>query len=282
MIRLGLIGAGKWGKNYITAAKESGLARVEVQASWEWRIALGSGLLINGVIVATPPGPRPDICRELAKKGYPMMVEKPLCLTMKDVEQLRNDGGALKLVDYVHLFSPAYERLRKLVCDRPGRLRIYGRSSGPTQRDYSLLWDHACHDLAMCLGFGVDPAHPATAHQVNDTTQELDITFSDDVHGHFRVGLRPEKVKQLSVLCGSWSAVYDGIAGTLDVNGMRVVTDTEYPLTRAVRAFAQAVKDGGTDDWRFGIDSSVTITKVLEEAQANMTRPSSPEVSCPK
>jgi predicted dehydrogenase len=264
MIRLGLIGLGAWGKNYIVAAKESGLAEV-VWAGREWQECPA----VDGMIIATPPEPRGDII--LSNRYTPMMLEKPVCLSLEKLKAVCSmvSPGLVLLVDYVHLFSSSYEELRMLVRERPGRIRIYGRSVGPTVRDYSLLWDHAPHDLAMCLGFGLDiGSHSAVAHRIDSGTEELDLNFDDDAIAHIRSAVRPEKFRQLVVLCGSWSAVYDGCAGTLHVNGTRVAVDTERPLIRAVRAFAQAVKDGGTDDWRFGIDSSVVITRVLEQAQA--------------
>jgi predicted dehydrogenase len=275
MIRLGLIGAGRWGKNYITAAKESGLAEVVWTAGRDW---MSQSRNVDGVIVATPPEVRGSICAKLWGDGVSLMVEKPLALDLKTVELLRDCG--LKphrpfLVDYVHLFSPAYERLRMLVREREGRVRVYGRASGPTKRSYSLLWDHACHDLAMCLGldhrFG--KIRFAVAHHFDENVAEMDVDFEDGsgsevrAVAHIRASLSERKMRQFIVLCGTWGAMYDGIASTLEVNGVpQLDIPLEQPLTRAVRAFAQAVKDGGTDDWRFGIDSSMAITRVLERA----------------
>jgi predicted dehydrogenase len=264
VIRLGLIGAGAWGKNYIEAAKETGIAEVVWSAGRDW----GDQPRVDALIIATPPEVRTEII--LSQRGVPMMVEKPLCLSTREAESIRDswldpDRSAPFLVDYVHLFSPAYERLRTVVQEQLGRVRVYGRTSSDVVRGYSPLWDHGCHDLAMCLGFGLEkPVHVSSAKSEDGSHQDMDVHFDSGDAAHVRVSRGP-KGKTLVVMCGGMGAVYDAGSGTLEVNGRVVEVSTERPLTRAVKAFAEAVRDGGTDDWRFGIESSIEITRMLEQ-----------------
>jgi predicted dehydrogenase len=270
MIRLGLIGAGAWGKNYIAAACDVGVELSTVQDQRQWRNLLS--MLFDGFIIATPPEPRTQIiCDIIESLGVapPMMVEKPLCLSAKEAETIRTfiDPRRPFLVDYTHLFAPAYEDLRAIIQRSVGRVRVYGRTSCEVERSYSPLWDHGCHDLAMCLGLGLEkPVHVSGAKI--DGHQDMDVHFDSGDAAHIRVSKGP-KGKQLIVMCGSLGAVYDAAdGGVLTVNGKLIETSTEKPLTRAVRAFAQAVKDGGTDDWRFGIESSMEITRMLEQVHS--------------
>lgn len=271
MIRLGLIGVGAWGKNYIEAAKETGVATV-VQTHRDWRV----GTNVDAFIIATPPEPRVDlICDIIDGIGTPppMMVEKPLCLSIKEAERVRTflNPRIPFLVDYTHLFSPAYEALRAIIQRSVGRVRVYGRTSSDVQRSYSPLWDHGCHDLAMCLGLGLEkPVHVSGAKSEDGSHQDMDMHFDSGDAAHIRVS-RGLKSKQLIVMCGSLGAVYDAASGTLEVNGKLEAVSTEKPLTRAVRAFAEAVRDGGTEDWRFGIDSSLEITRMLEQVHGGAT-----------
>lgn len=279
MIRLALIGPGAWGKNYIEAAKETGMAEVVnvVGRDWRERLSVPPGFApttsdtvqpAEAVIVATPPEVRTKICVELADRGIPMMVEKPICLSVKEVEEIGRalgQGGASLLVDHTHLFSPAYEALRMFVRSAVGRVRLYFRTYSPAVRAYSPLWDHGPHDLAMCLGLGLGPPVHASATRSEDHV-DMDVHFDEGDAAHMRVIHGPKR-KTLVVMCGDMGAVYNACLGTLEVNGKSVPVSDERPLTRAVRAFAQAVKDGGTDDWRFGIEDSVTITKTLEAVQ---------------
>jgi predicted dehydrogenase len=264
VIYLGLIGAGAWGKNYIDAAKETGIAEV-VQTERNWRI----GTNVDAFVIATPPEPRADlICDIINGIGTPppMMVEKPLCLSIREAERVRTflDPKIPFLVDYTHLFSPAYERLRSFVQQHPGRIRVYGRTSSHAVRTHSPLWDHAPHDLAMCLGLGLEKIVHATAAKSADGSHwDMDVHFDCGAAAHIRVSQGP-KHKTMVVMCGGMGGVYNADDGSLQINGKPVEVSRERPLTRAVRAFAEAVRDGGTDDWRFGIDSSMSITKALE------------------
>jgi len=229
MVRLGLIGAGKWGKNYIDAAKGSGVAEVVWACGKDWRnTARGK---IDALIVATPPEPRAALIRELAEFGYPMMVEKPLCLSMADAEAIR---VALQpdvpfLVNYQHLFSPRYLEIRERSNGLERRCRA--TAGGPEVRSYSQIWDYGPHFLAMTAGIGVP---------IESVTIEL--------------GVCEQKVFEWLVEeAGSFSTTRHFYNGR-----------TERPLVHAVRAFAKAVKDGGTNDWRFGVEMSVAITCELE------------------
>lgn len=264
MIRLGLIGRGAWGKNYIAAVRDSGNAELVWIAGRDW-MSHPVGGVVDGVIIATPPNPRALIMRYMNAQLMPMMVEKPLCLSLKDVELVASKPPFL--VDYVHLFSPAYERLRMMVRERPGRLEVTSVVSHTTLRDYSVLWDHAPHDLAMCLGLGLEVAEARLIQSFLVGNSGFDVDFKDSSTLKLAIGTNT-KARRFQVTSGEWRAVYDGVAQTLDVNGERVVDPTEEPLTLAVRAFAKAIEDGGTDDWRFGIESSMVITKVLEDAQS--------------
>jgi predicted dehydrogenase len=228
MIRLGLIGAGKWGKNYVDAAKESGVAEVVWSAGRDWRnTARGK---IDALIIATPPEPRAALIREIAEFGYPMMVEKPLCLSTADAEAIR---VALQpdvpfLVNYQHLFSPRYLE----ICRRAsGELRCRGSASGPEVRSYSQLWDYGPHFLAMAAEIDVP---------LEDVSIELSV--SDQKKFDWRV----DEVSAFSTT----KYFYDA--------------RTERPLVESVRSFAWAVHDGGTRDRRFGVEMSLEITRELE------------------
>jgi predicted dehydrogenase len=230
MIRLGIIGAGKWGKNYIDAAKESGVVEVVWSAGRDWRnTARGK---IDALIVATPPEPRAALIREIAEFGYPMMVEKPLCLSMADAEAIRASllPHSIFLVNYQHLFSPRYLEIRERSNRLLGR-RCRATASGPEVRSYSQLWDYGPHFLAMAAGIGVP---------LEDV--ELDLTVDDEKVFEFRVESR--------ATFATHRFFYNGRA--------------ERPLVHAVRAFVKAVQDCDAHDWRFGIEMSLAITQEIE------------------
>ena len=98
-LRIGLIGVGEWGKNYINTLKKNkgvSLKKIacknlkenrnlvndyEVTDNWH-NITLSSE--IDGIIIATPPKTHFEIASEAIKNGKPVIVEKPLTLNSKE------------------------------------------------------------------------------------------------------------------------------------------------------------------------------------------------------
>ena len=170
-LRIGLIGAGKWGKNYINTLKknkEVSLKKIacknlkekrnlvkdyEVTDNWH-DITLSSE--IDGIIIATPPKTHLEIASEAIKNGKPLIIEKPLTLNLKDAKsflELSKKNKAIVKVNHVYLYHPLYRLLKKQFHNKNNLKSIYsiGGNYGPFRRDVSSLWDWGPHDLSMCL-----------------------------------------------------------------------------------------------------------------------------------
>ena len=102
-IRLGLIGVGKWGFNYLKTIQNIKGARITLIAcrdinknrilsnkyelTTDWNEILNS-LQIDGVIIATPPKMHYQIAKEAIKKNKPIIIEKPMTLNIEDSKNL--------------------------------------------------------------------------------------------------------------------------------------------------------------------------------------------------
>lgn len=297
MIRLGLIGCGAWGWRYIPSALEAGNAEVVIttrpspkaarldtfprppEVVDDWRDMVDK---VDAFVVATPPSSHSSVCAHLLELGRPVMVEKPFTLSVSDAITLQRIAGASKallLINNVHLFSPAYEKLREIVLTaKPAHCRIYSRagSSGP-YRDYSALWDYGPHDVSMCLGLGF--GHPTAVRCVKMPDEfgcvhlgcqrfDLNVCFGPhEANVQVWNGALP-KQRHFEVLWEGTRLVYDELEPNkllLRCNNNPVGISEEKPLTMAVRAFAEAVATGKTD-WRFGADIGVVTTRILHTA----------------
>ena len=170
-LRIGLIGAGKWGKNYInTIKRKKGISLTKIacrnlkkksnlvedyEVTDNWHdITLSSE--IDGIIIATPPKTHFKIASEAIKKGKPVIIEKPLTLNLKDAKSLLELSKKHKVivkVNHVYLYHPLYRLLKKDIHDKANLKSIYslGGNYGPFRKDVSSLWDWGPHDLSMCL-----------------------------------------------------------------------------------------------------------------------------------
>ena len=171
-VRIGLIGAGRWGQVYLKTLPEladrcrlthlctsrpehAALAPRGVTVVPEWR-----GLVLAGcdaVIIATPPSTHAEILEGCVSAGTPCIVEKPLCLDVATAERLHQavqSSGVPVLVDHTHLFSAAYRTLVQTLCDAGEPVRVViseGMGFGPFRTHTTALWDWAPHDVSLCL-----------------------------------------------------------------------------------------------------------------------------------
>lgn len=177
-LRLGLIGAGRWGRAYIkTLERMDGFSLVRLasrnpesrslvhkncQISDSWRDVAEADDL-DGVIIAAPPKMHAEITRTAISASNPVIVEKPLTLDLVEAETLLSEAeqhGAIVLVDHIYLYHPAYRALKKFGSDLGPVQAIHGVAGdwGPFRGDVSILWDRGSHDVAMCIDiFGLEP-----------------------------------------------------------------------------------------------------------------------------
>lgn len=222
MIRLALVGAGKWGQNYIRAALDSGVAEVTDLVGRADRITRD----VDAVVIATPPWAHLERCAEALALGLPVLVEKPATLSLVDaqgLEALEAVSDAFVLVGHQHLFAEGYEALRAQGTPQTA----YAEFCGPVRRDYPEEWDYGAHAVACLLGLGMVPGAR---------------------NAQWSIGIQNARVARVTA---------DGL--TYDAYESRV----EPPLTSQVRAFANAVKSGGTDDYRFGARWAVDVANCL-------------------
>jgi predicted dehydrogenase len=263
LLRLGLIGAGPWGRNYIrTIAGLAGtqLARVasrnpqtrslvppgcEVSADWR-EVACATD--VDAVVVAAPPAVHAPIVLAAIEAGRPVLVEKPLAIDVASAERLVECAArhrVLVMVDHVHLFHPAYRALRRSVSEHgPVRaIRAEAGDRGPYRSDVPVLWDWGPHDVAMCIDLlGAEPeavdAERLERRPVGGANAErirLVLRFQRNVAATILLSTLDEPHRRFEVRLDAQVLRYDGSAPA---------TPGQLPLTRAVLEFAQAVEAG--------------------------------------
>lgn len=286
-IRLGLLGAGRWGRNYIrtiATLPDVTLAAVassnpetrslvpdgcRVLASWSDLVALED---IDGVVIATPPHLHATMLLAAAAAGKAVLVEKPLVLTLEDLARVTRAAEAANrpiMVENTHLFHPAF---RALVTEAHGRGQIRGiRASagahGPYRVDVPVLWDWGSHDIAMCLALDAGPwtavgAQRAEARVVDGFPAErlhlqmrsdsgiaaqLTLSTLDDKHRWFAVDLDGETL----IYSDQGPSKLQSLAhagARHDEQGTAIPVRDEPPLTRALVEFAAAIRNDDRSD----------------------------------
>lgn len=292
-VRLGVIGAGRWGRiclralSALTAARAAAvasgnpdtaaLAPPECRVFADWRELIGTAG-VEGVVIATPPASHAAIATMAIEAGLPVFMEKPLTLSSQEAGQLcalaEAWGARVFFTDHIHLFSPAFRRLKALAAEVGPILAVEGLAGnhGPYRQDASVLWDWGPHDVAMLIDLFGAPPERATARQL-ERRQVADGT-GETIRLEMRFGTVPatvtastliDKTRRFTVRCQNGTLVYDDLApAKLTLDSTPVAIEPTPPLTVALTEFATAIRDDAPH--LDGLQLGTQVVEVLERS----------------
>lgn len=239
--RLALVGAGRWGRNYIRTMAELPQVRLTRVASRnadnaallppgcvldaDWRVTVAAAD-VDAVIVATPPQTHAVIAAAALAAGKAVLVEKPLTLDPAEARALAeqaHEAGLLAWVEHTPLFNPAFRALRQALprVGRVGAIRSQAGNHGPFRADVPVLWDWGAHDLAMILALtgGNMPMAIAARHTRREWVEggqgavvEVELTFADGLHASAVFGNLCERSRKLAVYGDAGTLLFDDLA----------------------------------------------------------------------
>lgn len=239
-LKLGLIGAGRWGRVYINALKTIDGVRLgrlcsanpksaalvgsdcEIVSDWT---AVAEAVDLDGVIIATPPGLHAEMARAAIEAGNPVLIEKPLTMDIDEAVDLlafAEQSGAIALIDHTHLYHPAYRELKRLGLGLGPIHAIRGGAGnrGPFRKETPVLWDWGAHDVAMCLDLmGCAPeavsCHSQESQETPDGVGEaiaIRLTFPGGVTADIDISnLLDRKKRFFAVHFDRETLIYDGV-----------------------------------------------------------------------
>ncbi len=307
--RLGLIGAGPWGRRCIaTISRLPGvvLARVasknpetaslvgpdcKLSPTWE-SVAFARDL--DGIMIATPGPTHAAITRAAIAGNLPAFVEKPLTQdpsqAMEILDLARRRRG-LVMVDHIFLFHSGYEEIKKrLPALGPVRRMISsGGNRGPFRAGTSPLWDYGPHDVSVALDLMGDASVSIQAVREKSETVpaglgenfKLEMTFGSGARAESRIGnLFPARERRFEFHFSGRALVLDDGPKTLALHplgpggqlgpGENLPISPELPLDRAIKAFVAAVRSGEKD--LSGLKLGVDVVALLSECERQLGR----------
>jgi UDP-2-acetamido-3-amino-2,3-dideoxy-glucuronate N-acetyltransferase len=236
---IAVIGTGYWGKNLVRNFHALGALRtlcdvdahvlqsmVDQYPGVQAVSALSDVLAdqaVKGVAIATPAVSHADTVRAALLAGKDVYVEKPLCLSEHEGEEittLAGDRNRVLMVGHLLWHHPAVLKLKELIQGGElGRIQyIYSNrlNLGKLRREENVLWSFAPHDVSVILGLLDEMPESIQAqggnylHQrIADTTVSL-LNFASGVRAHIFVSwLHPFKEQKLIVVGDQKMAVFD-------------------------------------------------------------------------
>ncbi|MDA0999765.1 MAG: Gfo/Idh/MocA family oxidoreductase [bacterium] len=317
-LRLGLIGAGSWGRNYIRTIAEMprlalsrlcsrnpesrAMAGAACACTEDWREIIAAGD-VDGLIVAIPPALHAEIAAAALEAHIPVLIEKPLALDLENalrLHRLAEKTSTPAMVNHIHLFHPAYRRLKQeaAALGTPMAIRSEGGNRGPFRADTPPLWDYGPHDIALCLDLLQDEPHAIEAkRERSEETEEgygeviaVRMDFAGGARAHIRCGnLMEKKRRWFGAYFEKEVLVFNDLADeklrrhsgfTISGNGEPPMPEDEGtpvpvadtpPLTAALDVFAAAIR--GENPPGAGLDLAVKVIRALERCTASLGAP---------
>jgi predicted dehydrogenase len=242
MIKLALIGCGKWGKNYlktVTAIEDCELkwacdldyqklnqaAPVYPQTRFTENIAdILNDSEVKGVIIATTPVSHYMLAREAINKGKAVLVEKPVTINRKDSNdliELATAQNTILMAGYSLLYHPAVKKIKKFLEEKEIIDELYylnmSRTSAASQAlNVDVLYDLAVHDIYLSRHLiGVDPiwviAHGESYIQspYNNVIHILIGFPNGKIASIFASFIHTEKTREITLVASKTKLVFD-------------------------------------------------------------------------
>ncbi|WP_412539762.1 Gfo/Idh/MocA family oxidoreductase [Longispora sp. K20-0274] len=224
-MRFALVGAGVMGSLHARVVSQSD--RAELVRVIEPREEIGRAVAdrygaewvpeldftgVDAVIVASATESHRDVAFRVLTEGLPLLVEKPVCASLAETEEIVALSAARDvplMCGLLERFNPAILTARQLV-DRPVHVTATRHSPYAPRIRTGVAWDLLVHDVDLAIGMfgGVEPAgvrgmlghfHPESATGAEDVAEAL-LTFPDGgvaTVSASRIGQR--KVRSLTV-----------------------------------------------------------------------------------
>ncbi len=241
VIKLAVIGSGKWGMNHIRTAYEligDNLKYVcDIDTSNESKIKEFSKAVkfttniddvlkdkdINSVIIATPAETHFELSKRCLEHDKHVLVEKPITLVSGNAKVLVDLAVAKDkrlMVGHVLLYHPAIVKIKKMLNNgRLGTLQyIYSNrlNLGKVRSEENILWSFAPHDISIMQYLtGNNPVNISAKgavflqNDIEDTTLTF-LEYPDNVHAHIFVSwLHPFKEHRLLVIGDKGMLVFE-------------------------------------------------------------------------
>lgn len=236
--KIGLVGAGYWGKNLIRifnqlkalkticdtdrkVLEEKKREYPNPQITVDFKEIL-EDKAIKGVVISTPAATHYNLVKESLLAGKDTFVEKPLALKVREGEELvrlAQDQKVILMVGHLLLYHPAIIEMQKLIKNGGlGEIQYIWSNRlnlGKLRREENVLWSFAPHDISVIINIlGMPKGVWASGRSylqenIPDTTLSS-LQFDKGKLAHIFVSwLNPFKEQKLSIIGSKAMAVFD-------------------------------------------------------------------------
>jgi predicted dehydrogenase len=232
MIKVGVVGVGRWGRNHVRVLKElESNGEVKLEAVCDIREDVLEGIRkefniplaktdymellkhVDVVIIATPIDVLAKVSKDALSEGKHVLIEKPVATTSKDAEELLKlamESNTIAMPGMIMRFNNTVNMLKELLRNDPPLYLVLKRMSRRPQHmtSYPLLLDLGVHDIDLCRYLTEDDVEVVVkAHRLVMNYDEVIIAtlkMKKGVYCHIHIdGVSPYKVREIDVITGN-------------------------------------------------------------------------------
>lgn len=262
MIKIGIIGCGYWGPNYIRIFQElkkcqiisccdidkSNLDKIKsLKGALNFKLLSSYAKLakdsnIDAVSIATPLNSHYKIAKACLENGKHVLVEKPFTSNSKEAEELikiAQENKLILMVGHVYKYNPGVSKLKEIIKDGILGDVYYVTAEraglGPIRKHVSALWDLATHDISVIIH--ILDEFPTQVMAVGEYYLQqgikdlvfLSLKFDSRVVCNISASwLAPEKIRKTIVVGSKGMAIFD------DVNKMNTLRIYENNIDKTL------------------------------------------------
>jgi len=241
--RIGVIGCGYWGPNYVrilnemneskvaccSDLEEKNLARIRklyrsIRTMRDYR-DIARSPDVDAVIVTTPLESHYEITKICLRNEKHVLVEKPFTATLaqgRELVRIADKKRLCLMVGHVYEYHPGIVKLKELIKKRKLGILYYVHAErvglGPIRRHANALWDLATHDIAISLfilGEYPDSVSCVGGSYIQERVDDvvfLSLTFpSKVIYNIHTTWVAPEKIRKVTVVGSEGMAVFDDV-----------------------------------------------------------------------
>ena len=239
MLKIGVIGAGYWGKNHVRVFSELNCELVGIADSDPAKESLAKKhgtkfftdykeLLkkVDAVSIVVPADLHYTVAKECLLAGKHVLIEKPFVLDEKEGEELIKIARANNLkimVGHIFKYNAAVRKIKEYIDNGTlGNLYyIYSTrvNLGIVRKDLNAMWNFAPHDISILLHLlesepyeVVAKGHCYLQKDIEDVVF-MTLSFPNNVLAHVHVSwLDPHKIRKITFVGSEKMLVYDDVS----------------------------------------------------------------------
>lgn len=311
MIKVGIIGVGRWGINYFRTFDE--IDNVEVKwicsKSQETIKKALNGVTpkskvnttvdynkilndknVDAVAIASPASTHYKFAKEALNNGKHILVEKPVVLRAKEVQELidiSEKREKIFMVGHIYLYNPSIKKIKSdLEKDIFGKINFINIShfgNGPIRKDINALWDFFPHSVSILLYLLKEYPLSVSANgapYINKNIEDvaaMTIRFPNNIFAISTASwLYPLKKMEVVFAGEKMCAVFNDYAKEEKLKYYKPLSQeyfvpkigNERPLTAQLKHFLDCVESNKKP--LTNGEEALKVTKVLEAAQKSL------------